>query len=348
MGIMAAFLPVMLGATIDVPAGGDLATALDLARPGDVIRLAAGVHRGSMGRRRGPLRIEGAGSEVTEVRAPEGEDGLVVEGGDVAISGIAIRTGPARAGLKVLGGAVTAEGVALLGGAVGAFVQDGRLAARDLDVAGGYGLLVRSGRAAITGGSARGDHAGVALLGGGLELRRVMVTGPSVEAGITVSGGEAVLEAVVIRSPGPSGLAVAGAETQVAAFAMDVVGTQEAGGALGSCVQVRRGTLRLAASNLTRCAGAALEASGGTLDIRGVDAAGGSAGCLVLVEGARAELVGNRCEGSGPAVVAASGARAAARMNRWRTDPVLWVDCGSGARVEVGAGERVAEPCRKR
>jgi hypothetical protein len=44
-------------------------------------------------------------------------------------------------------------------------------------------------------------------------------------------------------------------------------------------------------------------------------------------------------------VVAASGAQVTARMDRWLTDPVLWVECGSGARVRVGAGEEEAEPC---
>jgi hypothetical protein len=32
-------------------------------------------------------------------------------------------------------------------------------------------------------------------------------------------------------------------------------------------------------------------------------------------------------------------------VNRWWTDPVFWVDCGSGARVELGRGEKEKAPC---
>ena len=32
-------------------------------------------------------------------------------------------------------------------------------------------------------------------------------------------------------------------------------------------------------------------------------------------------------------------------VNRWWTDPVFWVDCGSGARVELGRGETSRAPC---
>jgi hypothetical protein len=352
-GILAAALPLVLTAVLDVPAGGDVSAALAAARSGDVIRLGPGEHRASLGRRRGPLRIEGAGVGRTEVIAPEGEDGLVVEGGDVALAGLALRAGPAHAALKVLGGRASLDQVVLAGGGVGAFVQGAALDGRGVDLLGGYGLLARDARVDLAGGTARGDHAGVALLSGALALRRFAVTGPSSEAGVTVSGGEAVLEEVVIRSPGPSGLAVTGAGV-LRGFAVDVAGAREVqlarGGegdaVLGACVQVRRGTVTLSAAALAGCGGAAVEASGGTISLRGVDASGGEAGCLVLVDGASAELVGNVCTGHGPAIVAASGARAVARMNRWRTDPVLWVDCGSGARVELGRGERVATPCR--
>lgn len=81
------------------------------------------------------------------------------------------------------------------------------------------------------------------------------------------------------------------------------------------------------------------------MTLRGMELSGGGAGGIVLVDGARAELVGNRYAGRGPGLVAASGARAVLRANRWRTDPVLWVDCGSGARVEIGRGEALKEPC---
>ena len=79
--------------------------------------------------------------------------------------------------------------------------------------------------------------------------------------------------------------------------------------------------------------------------LSGVQAEGGRAGCLAFVDGARAELDGNVCTGGGPALVAASGARVASRMNRWRAVPTVWVDCAAGARFEPGEGEREADPC---
>jgi hypothetical protein len=152
------------------------------------------------------------------------------------------------------------------------------------------------------------------------------------------------LEGVVIRSPGPSGIVVS-AGALVEGVEVTVAGATEASGFLGACVQVIRGTLRLHAGSLVGCAGAAVEASGGTVGLSGVDASGGSAGCIVLVDGASADLAGNLCAGRGPGLVAASGARAKARVNRWWTDPVFWVDCGSGARVELGRGETAKAPC---
>lgn len=340
-------LPALLAATVDVPAGADLAAALAGARPGDLVRLGPGLHAGSLGRARGTLRIEGAGAGVTTVRAPEGEDGLVVEaGGSVTLAGLTLHAGERRAALKVLGGDARVDGVALTGGAVGAFVEGGRLAARDVDLSGGYGLLVRGGEAALTLGRVRGSAAGVAQLAGRVELTRAAVTGPAREAGVTISGGSASLDDVVIRSPGPSGLSVLGS-ARVEARSLDVSGASEQDGVLGDCVQVRRGTLRLEAGVLTRCGGAALETLGGDLRLRGVDATGGAAGCLVFLDRAKAELDGNRCTRRGPAVVSAGGAQVSATMNRWLADPVLWVECGSGARVHLGVGESVPEPCRK-
>lgn len=342
---LAWLLPLALAATVEVPAGGDLAAALSRARPGDVVRLGEGIHRASLGRPKASLRIEGAGPERTQVLVPEGEDGLVVEGGEVTLRGVLLRAGPARCALKVMGGAARVEDAVLAGGACGAFVQVGTLDARRVDLLGRYGLLARSGEARLDVGAARGTDAGVAVLGGRVALSRVAVTGPSREAGVTSSGGETLLEAVVIRAPGPSGIAVAGPAT-VTGTAVDVSGAREEQGFLGDCVQLRRGTLRLEAATLARCGGAALEAFGGSVDLRGVEAAGGEAGCLALLDGARAELVGNLCTGRGPALVAASGARATARMNRWHADPALWVECASGSAVELGPGETVRQPCQ--
>ena len=341
--VLTAALAIVLAAEVDVPAGTPLAPALAAARPGDVVRLGPGLHAGSLGRTAG-LRVEGAGSGVTVVIAPEGEDGAIA-GGALSLSGLSLRAGAERCALKVFGGDVTLHDVALAGGSCGAFVEGGRLSGRDVTLAGGYGLLVRSGDAALDEGTATGAYAGIAVLAGTARLRRFAVTGPSAEAGITVAGGTATLDAVVVRSPGPSGLSVShggrveGTDVTIAGAAT------EGGGLLGTCVQVIRGSLALTGATLVRCAGAALEASGGTIRLAGVDATGGAAGCLVLVNGASAQLEGNLCTGRGPGLVVASRASARLVANRWWTDPVLWADCSGGARVEVGRGETLRPPC---
>ncbi|HVO19958.1 MAG TPA: hypothetical protein VMU15_11915 [Anaeromyxobacter sp.] len=342
----AAFLPALLGATFEVPAGADLGAALAAAQPGDEIRLGPGAHAGSLGRVRGPLSISGAGAGSTSLVAPEGEDGLVVEGGTVRLSGLSLRSGPRRAALKVLAGEVLAEDLAATGGAVGVFVESGSFSAREVDLSGDYGLLLHGGSVSVTGGAARGVRAAIAQLHGESVLSRLAVSGPSIEAGVTISGGTASLEDLVIRSPGPAGLSVLGT-ARVDARRLDISGAvEEDGGILGDCVQVRRGALRLEASTLTRCGGAAVEVLGGEVEVRAVDAVGGEAGCLVFLEKSRAELQGDRCTGHGPALVAASSSQVHASMDHWLADPVLWVECGSGARVHLGVGEAVREPCR--
>jgi hypothetical protein len=319
-----------------------------------VIRLGAGVHAGSLGRLSG-LRIEGPGADSTRVVAPEGQDGAVVTG-RVELTGLTIEAGDARTALKVVDGDALLSDVALRGAAIGAFVDGGRLEGRDVTLLGGFGLLVRSGEVRLRDGRVRAigpAHAGVAVLRGTVQLSRFALTGPFEEAAITVGRGSARLEDVVIRNPGPTGVAVNGGE--VTGHDVEVAGARELpvrGGRgvdaiLGDCVQVIRGSLTLASSGLTRCGGAALSASGGTVRLDGVDAQGGTAGGLVLLDGARADLRGNWLTGRGPAVVAASGAQVDATFNRWRTDPVFWVDCGAGARVRLGFGEHVSEPCAK-
>jgi hypothetical protein len=345
-GLVAAALALALGAEIDVAAGAPLAAALARARPGDLVRLGPGHHAGTLGRIADGLRVEGAGAGVTLIAAGEGEDGAVVKGA-LELTGVTLRAGKERCALKVLGGAARLRDVALVGGACGAFVDGGRLSGRGVTLSGDYGLLVREGEAALEEGSARGASAGVGLTGGGVTLRRFAVTGPSREAGLSVARGVATLESVVIRSPGPAGISVAPGG-RVEGVEVIVAGAVEWRGVLGDCAQVIRGTLRLEGATLVRCAGAALEASGGEVRLDGADAAGGTAGCLVLVNGAAAELSGNLCAGRGPGLVVGSGARARLIANRWRTDPVLWVDCGSGASVEVGRGEALAAPCTAR
>ncbi len=347
MPLLPLVLPALLAVTVDVAAGGDLPAALAAVQPGDTVRLGPGLHTGSLGRVRGPLRIAGAGAGITRVVAPEGEDGLVVEGGAVALSGLSLQAGGPRVALKILGGEVTAEGVALAGGSAGAFVQDGRLQGRELDLDGVYGVLLRTGELLLTAGRVHGVRAGVAQIGGRSELRQVAVVGPSIEAGVSISRGSATLDDLVIRSPGPAGLSVTGS-ARVEARGLVISGAKEAeGGYLGDCIEVMRATLRVDSASLTRCGGAALEAMSGEVELRGVDATGGAAGCLVLIDQSKATLDGNRCSGRGPAVVSASGAQASATMNRWLADPVLWVECSSGARIHLGVGETTREPCQK-
>lgn len=341
-------LPALLAATVEVAPGADLGAAVRSARAGDVVRLSPGVYKASLGRPRVPLRIAGAGAGVTVVLTPEGEDGLVVvDGAELRLEGLTLVSQGPRSALKVLGGRVRAEGVALTGGAVGAFVDGGRLDGVDLDLDGGYGLLLRAGEVSIVGARVRGAHAGVGQLGGSAELRRLAVTGPATEAGLSFSGGSAVVEDAVVRTPGPSGVSIVGG-AKVDARALDVSGATESGnGILGDCVQLRRGTLAITGATLTRCGGAAVEASAATVDLRGVDATGGEAGCLVFIEKSSARLQGDRCFGRGPGVVAASGAQVHATLDRWLVDPVLWVECGSGARVYLGVGESARQPCQK-
>jgi hypothetical protein len=271
-------------------------------------------------------------------------DGVLVSG-DAALAGLSIRAGPARSALKVAGGVARLDDVALAAGSCGAYVDGGRLEGRGVDLSGGqYGLLVRRGEVALDDGSARGNAAGVAVLAGEIALRRFAIVGPAREAGISVAGGSASLEGVVLRAPGPSGISVSGGG-RVDGVEVTVAGATEERGFLGDCLQVNRATARLHGATLVGCAGAAVEASGGTLSLSGVDAIGGSGGCIVLVNGASADLSGNLCGGRGPGLVLADGARATARVNRWWTDPVFWVDCGSGARVELGRGETSRAPC---
>jgi hypothetical protein len=339
-------LHCLLAATLDVATEADLKVALSTAQPGDVIRLGPGEFEGSLGRLKGPIHITGAGVGATWIIAPEGEDGLVVLAGSVGLEHLGIQASGPRTALKILGGDVKANHVALIGGAVGAFVDGGRLLAREVDLSGGYGLLIRSGEAQVALSRIRGTNAGVGQLGGHTELKRISVTGPGAEAGVSISGGSASLDELVIRAPGPSGLSVLG-HAEVTARALDISGATEAdGGYLGDCIQVRHGELTVSGATLSRCGGAAVEAMGGEQDLRAVDAAGGAAGCLVFLEGATARLEGDVCTGRGPAVVSASNSQVSAAMDRWLADPVLWVECGSGARVRLGPGEKVAEPCR--
>ena len=339
--IGAALLALLAGAELVIPAGAPLADALAGARPGDVIRLGAGVHRGALGRLRG-VTVAGAGAGVTVVLAPPGEDGAVSDG-DATLRDLSLVTGPARTALKAVAGTVTLEGVALVGGAVGLFVDGASVTGRDLWLEGGYGLLQRLGTVRLAGVTARGGRAGVALLGGELELSRGAVTGPSAEAAITIGGGVARLAELALRDGGPSGLSVSGG--RVVARDLTISGPRETRGIGGDCLLVMRASVTLTASELVGCGGAAIEAARAELLLEAVDAGGGAAGGFVFTDRTRAELRATLVTGRGPGLVAMQGAQIRAWQARHWTDPVLWVDCGSGARVELLDAHGARQPC---
>jgi hypothetical protein len=336
-----ALLALLAGAELLVPAGAPLAEALARAAPGDTIRLEAGVHHGALGRLAG-VTVAGAGAGVTFVLAPPGEDGAVIDG-DATVRGLSLVAGPARAGLKAQSGTVTLDGVALVGGAIGLFVDGAQVTGRDLWLEGGYGLLQRTGTVTLTGVTARGVRAGVALLGGEMELTRAAVTGPSTEAAVTIGGGTARLAELVLRDGGPSGLSVSGGS--VVARDLTISGAREIGGVGGDCLLVMRATVTLSSSELVGCGGAAVEAARAELAFEGVDAGGGSAGGFVFTDQTRAELRATLVTGRGPGLVAMQGARVRGWQARHWTDPALWVDCGSGARVEMLDAHGARQPC---
>lgn len=339
---LAAALPLALAATIDVPPGADLGAALASARPGDVVRLAAGAHRGGVEVRAG-IRLRGAGAASTRVVAPEGADALIASG-DAEVGGLSLEAGAPRCAIRVTGGTLRARDVRAKGGGCGVRVAGGALEGEDLVLDGDVALLVDDGAATLTRGHVHGALVGVTLHGGTATLRHLAISGPSREAGLSVAGGVARLEGVVVRSPGPAGIAVA-TGGRVEGAAVVISGASEEEGIPGACVQVRRGSLALTASTLLRCGGAAVEASGGEVRLSSVELAGGAAGGIVLLDGATATLEGNVVAGQGPGLALSDGSHATASKNRWWVDPVFWVDCASGARVKLGEGERARTPC---
>ena len=323
-------LALAAAARLEVPVGGSVEAVLATARPGDAITVGPGEYRTPLGHL-SDLRITGAGAGVTVLVVPPGEEGAVATG-PLALARLTIVAGPGRSALAVLGGRATLTDVALLGGACGAFVEAGRLDGTEVLLGGDYGLLVHGGEVRLRGVTASGRRAGVALLAGTLDLAGAAVTGPSAEAGVTVSGGIARLAEVIVRAPGPTGVAVSGGE--LSARDLTVAGSREASGFLGDCLQVQRATVRLEASELVACGGAAVEGAHAALQLAGVTAAGGEAGCIVLTDGSRAELDGTLCTHRGPGLVATGGAQVTARAARFWTDPELWIDRGSGARFD--------------
>jgi hypothetical protein len=338
LAVLAAVAPL---AAFEVEAGGDVAAALERARPGDVVRLAGGTHRARLVVPDG-VRLEGAGPGSTRVVAPEGED-AVLASGRAELRSLSLQAGRARAALRVTSGEVVLDSVTLAGGAAGAAISGGRLRGARVALSGEVGLAVDGGEISLEDATIRGSAAGVLLRDGALGLRRTAVTGPFREAALTASGGTVRLDAVVVRAPGPAGIAVEGGAS-VEGTGVVIAGDGRTDGFPGACVTVRRGKVALSGSTLLRCGGAAVSTARGEVRLEGVDLAGGAAGGLVL-DGGVADLEGNLVAGGGPGLVATSGARVLARMNRWWTDPVFWVDCGSGARVELGPGEHGTAPC---
>jgi len=145
-----------------------------------------------------------------------------------------------------------------------------------------------------------------------------------------------------------SGGAVEGRDVTVAG-ARQTGGGQASGTAiLGDCLQVRRGEVRLSASELVACGGAAVEASRARLWLDGVDAGGGEVGCLVLTDRTEADLSATLCTRRGPGLVVMQGSKVRAFGARFWTDPAIWVDCGSGARVELLDAPKGSQPCSSR
>jgi hypothetical protein len=299
------------------------------------------VHRGSLGRLTG-VRVAGSGAGVTVVLAPEGQDGAVAAG-DLSLSGLTLVAGPHRSALKVLGGAAVLDDVALEGGSCGALVQGGSLDGRDVWLGGDYGLLQQRGRVSLTDLTAGGRSAGLALVGGDLTVRRAAVTGPSREAGITLARGSARLDQVVIRNPGPSGLAVSGGE--VDGRDLSIAGAGSVDGFLGDCVLARHATVRLSASELVGCGGAAVETDESTVVLDGVDASGGEAGCLIFTGHTTADLRATLCTRRGPGLVAMGGSMVSGFAARFQTDPAMAVECASGARVRLEGDPALPKPC---
>ena len=340
-GLLPGLVALLLGAELSLEAGQPLGPALERLAPGDVLALGPGLHHGSLGRRDG-LVVRGAGAGRTVVVAPEGEDGAVADGA-LSLSGLTLHAGEARCGLKVLGGRVSLDDVALSGGSSGLFVESGQVEGREVVLEGGYGLLESGGRVSLRGVTAQGRFAGLAVIRGELEVVRAAVTGPSREAAITVAMGTVHLAEVVVRDPGPVGLAVAGG--QVTGRDVTVAGPRAQGGLLGTCLLVRRGTVDLTASELVGCGGAAVEASRGQVRLDGVDATGGEAGCLIFTDRSGAQLSATLCTGRGPGLVAMEGSTVTAFGARFWVDPALWVDCGSGARVTQLDDPGGRQPC---
>jgi hypothetical protein len=336
-----AALLLLLGAEISLPAGGSLPEALARLAPGDTLRLSAGEHRGALGKLAG-VTVVGAGAGVTVLLVPQGEDGVVAEGA-LSLSGLSIVTGPSRAALKVLGGAARLSDVALVGGASGAFVDTGSLVGEEVLLDGEYGLLSAHGEVRLVGLTASGRHAGLAILGGTLTVERGALTGPSTEAALVVAGGAARVAGLVVRAPGPAGVTVSGGT--LTGTDLTVSGPREAGRILGDCLLVRRAEVRLSASELTSCGGAAVEASRAAVWLDGVDAGGGGAGCLIFTDQSRAELSATLCTGHGPGLVVMEGSSVRGFGARFWTDPSIWADCGSGARVELLDDRTGRQPC---
>jgi hypothetical protein len=338
---VALLLALALAATVEVRAGEPLRPALARLGPGDTLRLGPGRHRGGLGKLSG-VAVEGAGAAATVVEAREGEPAAAVAG-DVSLTGLTLAAGPTRCGLAVHAGTARVRDAVLTGGGCGAFVDGGRLDADRVTLTGGgYGLLVGGGEAALDRAILRGEVAGAALSRGAMRLSHATITGRSREAAVSVAGGTAALDEVVIADPGPSGIAVLGGKLE--GREVTVSGPREAGGLRGDCLLSIRGEVRLRDSMLLACGGLAAEVAGGFLRLESVYFEGGREGGVALTGGARAELEDVVAAGRGPALVVEGTSSARLAASRWLAEPVLQVDCAGGARVTL-AGESLPEPC---
>ena len=273
----------------------------------------------------------------------------MVEDGAVALSGLAIQAGGPRAALKVLGGRGLGRGVVARRRARSGPSSTGagsRVATSTL--AGGYGLLLRRGEVSLAASRARGAQRGPgAARRPRLELRQLAVDGPLHGGRGDHLGRRAprsrAWSSVTPARPGSRSWRAPGSRRADWTSRGPARWTAASWATASRCCA---GTLRLDGERPRRAAEAppsrrwagTLRRSWASTHGRGGRLPGASS------TGPQAELDGNRCSGRGPAVVSAGGAQVSATMNRWRADPVFWVECARGR----GSSWAWVRPCGSR
>ncbi|MCM2334257.1 MAG: hypothetical protein NDI82_09955, partial [Anaeromyxobacteraceae bacterium] len=70
--------------------------------------------------------------------------------------------------------------------------------------------------------------------------------------------------------------------------------------------------------------------------------------CLVFTDQSEAHLDATLCTRRGPGLVVMQGSTVRAFGARFWTEPAIWADCGSGARVELLDDPGGRQPCTAR